>query len=141
MALSNAPLERQVHLVGNKKLQAKKEANPDMDASQIKKLKGQILAETRELVGANKKRVEITQEEWNAIEAGAISNALLKQILDNTNLDVVQSYATPRSQSVMSDSKIARAKIYLSQGRATSEIADALGVSVSTLSKALKEEG
>jgi len=41
----------------------------------------------------------------------------------------------------MSDSKIARAKIYLSQGRATSEIADALGVSVSTLSKALKEEG
>ncbi len=141
VALSNAPLERQVHLVGNKKLQAKKEANPDMDASQIKKLKGQILAETRELVGANKKRVEITQEEWNAIEAGAISNALLKQILDNTNLDVVQSYATPRSQSVMSDSKIARAKIYFSQGRATSEIADALGVSVSTLSKALKEEG
>ena len=141
VALANAPLERQVHLVGNKIVQAKKDANPDMDAAQIKKLKGQVLAETRDRVGASKKRIEITAKEWEAIETGAISNALLKQILDNTNLDVVQSYATPRSQSIMTPSKIARAKIYLSQGRAMSEIADALGVSVSLLSKTLKGEG
>lgn len=141
VALANAPLERQVHLVGNKIVQTRKEANPDMDGSQIKKLKGQVLAETRARVGASKTRVEITQSEWNAIESGAISNALLKQILDNTNLDVVQSYATPRSKTLMSDSKIARAKIYESQGRSLSEIADALGVSVSTLSRALKGEG
>ena len=139
VALANAPLERQVHLVGNKIVQTRKDANPDMDGSQIKKLKGQVLAETRARVGASKTRVEITKREWEAIEAGAISNALLKQILDNTNLDVVQEYATPRTKTVMSDSKIARAKIYLSQGRALSEIADALGVSVSTLSKTLKE--
>ena len=141
VALSNAPLERQVHLVGNKIIEAKTAANPDMDATQIKKLKGQVLIEQRQRIGANKKRVEITPREWEAIESGAISNALLKQILDNTNLDVVQSYATPKSQILMSDSKIARAKIYRSQGRLMSEIADALGVSVSTLSKALKGEG
>ena len=141
VALANAPLERQVHLVGNKIVQTKKEANPDMDGSQIKKLKGQTLAEMRERIGASKKRVEITSREWEAIESGAISNALLKQILDNTNLDVVQSYATPRSQVLMSDSKIARAKIYKAQGRVMSEIADALGVSVSTLSRSLKGEG
>ena len=141
VALSNAPLERQVHLVGNKIVQTAKSANPDMDASQVKKLKGQVLADTRVRVGANKKRIEITQEEWNAIDAGAISNSLLQQILNNTNLDVVQKYATPQPQSLMSGSKIARAKIYQSQGRALSEIADALGVSVSTLSRALKGEG
>ena len=141
VALANAPLERQVHLIGNKIIQTKKLANPDMDAAQLKKFKGQILAETRERVGASKKRIEITPKEWEAIESGAISNALLKQILDNTNLDVVQMYATPRNQPIMSDSKIARAKIYLAQGRQMSEIADALGVSVSTLSKALKGEG
>ena len=141
VALSNAPLERQVHLVGNKIVQTAKSANPDMDASQVKKLKGQVLADTRVRVGANKKRIEITQEEWNAIDAGAISNSLLQQILNNTNLDVVQKYATPKTQSLMSGSKIARAKIYQSQGRALSEIADALGVSVSTLSRALKGEG
>lgn len=141
VALANAPLERQVHLIGNKIIQTARTANRDMDGAQLKKLKGKVLAEQRERVGANKKRVEITQSEWNAIESGAISNALLKQILDNTNLDVVQSYATPRTRLLMTDSKIARAKIYLSQGRAMSEIADALGVSVSTLSTALKGEG
>lgn len=139
VALANAPLERQVHLIGNKIVQTKKAANPDMDGSQIKKLKGQTLAEMRDRVGASKQRIEITPREWEAIESGAISNALLKSILDNTNLDIVQSYATPRSRPAMSDSKIARAKIYLSQGRLLSEIADALGVSVSTLSKSLKE--
>ena len=141
VALANAPLERQVHLVGNKIVQTQRNANPDMDAAQIKKLKGQTLADMRIRVGASKKRIEITANEWEAIESGAISNALLKQILDNTNLDIVQSYATPRSQSIMTPSKITRAKIYLAQGRAMSEIADALGVSVSTLSKTLKGEG
>ena len=38
----------------------------------------------------------------------------------------------------MSDSKIARAKIYQQQGRTLSQISDMLGVSVSTLSSALK---
>lgn len=141
VALANAPLERQVHLVGNKIVQTRRDANPDMDGSQIKKLKGQTLADMRERIGASKKRIEITSREWEAIESGAISNALLKQILDNTNLDIVQSYATPRARSIMTDSKIARAKIYLSQGRSMSEIADALGVSVSLLSKTLKGEG
>ena len=141
IALANAPLERQVHLVGNKIVQVKQSSNPDMDRSQIKKLKGQVLAEQRERIGASKQRIEITQKEWNAIESGAISNALLKQILDNTKLDIVQAYATPRNQSLMSASKIARAKIYISQGRLLSEIADVLGVSVSTLSRALKGEG
>ncbi len=141
VALANAPLERQVHLIGNKKLRTTIDANNNMDASQIKKLKGQILAQTRELVGAKKTPIQITQSEWHAIESGAISNALLKQILDNTNLDVVQSYATPRTRVLMSPSKVARAKIYRAQGREMSEIAEALGVSVSTLSQSLKGEG
>ncbi len=141
IALTNKPFERRVHLLGNKIMEGKIAANPDLDGSQIKKIRGQVLAETRVRVGANKQPVPITQSEWNAIEAGAISNNLLTQILNNTKLDVVQNYATPRSKILMSDSKIARAKIYLSQGRLMSEIADALGVSVSTCSRALKGEG
>lgn len=140
IALANAPLERQVHLVGNKIVDTKKAANPDMEGSQIKKLRGQVLNDMRERIGASKKRVEITQREWEAIESGAISNSLLASILNNTNLDVVQSLATPRSKILMSDSKIARAKIYQQQGRTLSQISDMLGVSVSTLSKALKGE-
>lgn len=138
VALSNAPLERQVHLVGNKVIEAMKAANPDMDASQIKKLKGQKLAEMRERIGANKQRIQITEREWEAIEAGAISNSLLSQILNNTKLEQVQALATPRTQITLSDSKLARARIYQQQGRTLAEIADVLGVSTSTLSKALK---
>ena len=140
VALSNAPLERQVHLVGNKQVELRRAANPDMEPTQIKKLKGQVLNDMRERIGATKQRVEITQREWEAIEAGAISNSLLTQILNNTNLDVVQTYATPRSKILLSDTKLARAKIYQQQGRTLAEISDMLGVSVSTLSNALKGE-
>lgn len=139
-ALSNAPLERQVHLVGNKQVELRKAANPDMEPKQIKKLKGQILNDMRERIGANKQRIPITPKEWEAIEAGAISNSLLTQILNNTNLDVVQAYATPRTKTSMSETKIARAKIYQQQGRTLAQIADMLGVSVSTISNALKGE-
>lgn len=138
IALANAPLERQVHLVGNKQLSLRKAANPDMDSKQIKKLKGQILNDMRERIGASKQRIDITEQEWEAIEAGAISNSMLSQILNNTNLDIVQSYAIPRSKTLMSPNKIARAKIYQQQGRTLSQIADMLGISVSTLSSALK---
>lgn len=139
-ALSNAPLERQVHLVGNKQLELRKTANPDMDPKQIKKLKGQILNDMRERIGANKQRIPITPKEWEAIEAGAISNSLLTQILNNTNLDVVQAYATPRTKITMSESKLERAKIYQQQGRTLAQISEALGVSVSAVSSALKGE-
>jgi DNA-binding CsgD family transcriptional regulator len=141
IAQTNKPFERRVHTTGNKILRTRVEANPDMERSQIKKLRGQILATQRVRIGANKQRIPITQEEWNAIEAGAISNNLLTTILSNTDLDIIQSYAIPRSKTVMSESKLARARIYQSQGRALSEIADALGVSVSTLSRSLKGEG
>jgi len=140
IALANAPLERQVHLVGNKQIEMRKAANPDMEPKQIKKLKGQVLNEMRERIGANKQRVQITPKEWEAIESGAISNSLLSKILNNTNLDVVQTYATPRAKTMMSESKIARAKIYQQQGRTLAQISDMLGVSVSTLSNALKGE-
>ena len=140
IALANAPLERQVHLVGNKIVNMRKAANPDMEGAQIKKLRGQVLNDMRERIGASKQRVVITEREWEAIEAGAISNSLLTQILNNTNLDIVQSLATPRSKILMSESKIERAKIYQQQGRTLAQISDMLGVSVSTLSKALKGE-
>lgn len=138
IALSNAPLERQVHLVGNKIIETTKAANPDMDASQVKKLRGQVLNDMRERIGASKQRIEITEKEWEAIEAGAISNSVLSSILNNTNLDVIQDLATPREKIVLSDSKLARARIYREQGRTLAQISDMLGVSVSTLSKALK---
>ena len=138
VAQSNAPLERQAILLGNSIVDSKRAANPDLDAAQLKKIKGQALAEARTRVGASKQRINITPKEWEAIEVGAISSSLLSQILNNTKLEDVQALATPKEQKVMSDAKIARAKIYQEQGRTLAEIADALGVSTSTISKSLK---
>ena len=137
IAQRNRPLERQAQLVANAIVQAKRDANPNMDASDLKKIKGLALAEARIRTGAGKQRIEITPQEWAAIQAGAISNNTLSQILANADLDRVKELATPRTKISMTDVKTARAKSMLSAGYTQAEIADALGVSLSTLKEAL----
>ena len=74
------------------------------------------------------------------IQAGAISESLLSQILRFADQDQVRAYATPRAMNVMSPGKQARAKSMRSSGYTTSQIAAALGVSTSTVSNYLKGE-
>lgn len=137
VAYKNKPLERQAQIVANSVVKAKIQANPQMDSADIKKLKSQALAKARLRTGATKSRIDITPDEWSAIQAGAISNNLLKNILDNTDLDKVKRLATPRTATVMVPAKMARAKAMLAAGYDQSEVADALGVPVSTLNSAL----
>lgn len=139
-ALKNAPLERQAQLLANSVVNSKKQANPDMDNSTIKRLKGQALAEARARMGAKKETITITPLEWDAIQAGAVSNNVLTRILNNADLDRVRSLATPRSQTAMSSAKIARAKSMLGAGYTQAEVAAALGVSVSTMINAVEDK-
>lgn len=136
-ALKNKPLERQAQVVANATLSEKRRANPNMDSSEVKKVKSQALQEARTRTGAKKQRINVTPREWQAIQEGAISNNMLGRILDNTDLDVIKQYATPRANSVMSTSKMARANSMLASGYTQSEIADALGIPTSTLSSAI----
>ena len=138
IALRNAPLERQAQLLANKTVAIKRAANPDMEADDLKKIKGQALTEARLRTGAKKHRVEITLKEWEAIQSGAISNNVLTQILNNTDLDRVKELATPRTRKTMTPSKISRAKSMLSRGYTQAQIADQLGVSIGTLREAIE---
>lgn len=138
IALRNAPLERQAQLLANTTLAAKRQSNPDMDAAELKKVKSQALAEARTRTGAKKKLVDITTSEWQAIQAGAISNNMLEKILNNTDLDQIKKLATPKTLKLMTVTKTARAQQMLDAGYPQSEVADALGVSLSTLKLALK---
>jgi len=133
IALRNRPLERQAQLLANATVRAKQDANPDMDKAELKKIQGLALAQARARTGAGKKRIEITPQEWAAIQAGAISNNTLTQILANADLDRVKELATPREKIVMTEAKTSRAKAMLALGYTQSEIADQLGVSLSTL--------
>ena len=112
--------------------------NPDeyTEKGEEKKLRQQALSGARIRFGANKKdvQVSITPKEWEAIQAGAISNNMLKDILDNTDLDKVKQYAMPRDNSIPK-SKIARIKSLKASGYTNAEIAEATGLSSSTILK------
>lgn len=138
IALKNAPLERQALIVAGSIVASKKAANPNMDNDAIKKVRGQALAAARVRTGAKKQRIEITDEQWNAIQSGAISNNKLSQILNNTDIDRIKSLATPRTSVVITPSNKAKAKRLLASGHTQSEVADALGISTATLAKVFK---
>jgi hypothetical protein len=139
-ALRNKPLERQATLYANAVRKAKKDANPSMSKDDLKKIERMALAEGRSRVGARKTPIQITQPEWNAIQAGAISNNKLNQILQNTDLDLVKQLATPRDAPVMGSARVSRAKAMLAGGATPSEVAEALGVSTSTLNSAMNRK-
>lgn len=133
IALKNAPLERKAQLLANKVVSAKREANPDMDADEIKKIKSSALKIARARTGAGKVMIEITDKEWEAIQRGAVSQTTLKKILDNTDLDRVKNLATPRTSRSLDASSLARARNLLNSGYTQSEVADLLGISTTTL--------
>lgn len=137
VALKNAPRERQAQTIANSVVAAKKKDNPDMTKAEIKKASQQALTAARASVGAKRTPVEITDREWEAIQAGAISENKLMQILNNTNIDALRQRATPRSTTSLSNAKINRISALRASGYSTSEIAAALGVSSSTVSKYL----
>lgn len=139
-ALLNAPKERQAQiLASNTYYSDLKKLNYDVDPDQKKKLKANALAGARIKVGAGKTLVDITPPEWDAIQAGAISNNKLVQILNNTDMDVVKQLATPINKTKLTSAKATRATTLLDRGYTYSEVADALGVSVSTLRTSLSE--
>lgn len=138
LALRNSPRERQAQLYAASVLQAKRDANPNMDGAQRKRIEAQALAEGRVRFGAKKQQIDITTTEWDAIQAGAISNHKLKQILNNTDIERVRELATPRRTVLMNPGNVARAKAMLAAGRTQAEVASALGMSVTTLKEGLK---
>lgn len=137
-ALKNAPRERQAQVLANSMVAARRQANPDMDNTQVKKVKAQALETARIRTGANKYKIKIEQSEWDAIQANAISNNKLVQILNNADLKVVKELAQPKSAKLMTPSKIARAQQMLDSHYTQAEVAKALGVSLTTLKEGTK---
>lgn len=138
VALRNAPRERQAQVIANATVAAKKQENPDMTRSEIKKASQQALTAARTTVGASRETISISDREWEAIQAGAISENRLTQIINNVDIDTLRQRATPRSTTVLSTSKVNKIASMNASGYNTAEIAEALGVSTSTVNKYLK---
>lgn len=137
-ALLNAPRERQAQIRAKAEIEKKKLADPDMDASDIKKASQQALSKARQTVGAKRTSISITDREWEAIQAGAISENVLKSILDNTDKDNLRERATPRTYNSLSQAQINRIKTKAASGYSTAEIARQMGISASSVSKYMK---
>ena len=140
VALMNKPLERQAQILANSIVKRKIQDNPALkdDRDDLKKVKNQALTEARIRTGAHKNLVKITDKEWEAIQAGAISPSKLSKILQNSDLDRIKQLATPRSRREMTPAKVQRAKAMLDSGYTQAEVADVLGVSVNTLMDSIK---
>ena len=100
----------------------------------------QYLTQARIDVGAQRYKIDITPKEWDAIQAGAITDSLLQSILDATDTDKIREYATPRSDKGLSNAKKARLFSLQRSGYTNAEIADALNVPVSTVLYYLKKK-
>lgn len=137
LAKRNAPLERRAQSVANANFRTRKEANPNMDKDKEKELRYQLLEKARVNVGAHKNRIEFTQSEWDAVQAGAISDSKLSEMLDHANMKTVRELATPRTRLLMTTARTTRAKSMLALGYTRSQVADQLGVSISTLDNSL----
>ena len=142
--LNNAKLntvrERAAQRKANVEVQAKKLADPNMKSGDITKAGQRAITKYRQEVGSLSRRersINITDKEWEAIQAGAISENKLRDILNNSDPDSLRAKATPRSSVNISQAKINRINA-LSNSYTLAQIADKLGISVSTVSKYLK---
>lgn len=131
----NKPLERQAQLIANKELSAKRAANPDMEANEVKRLKSQLLDGARHRVGKKPYTINITDREWEAIQSGAVTPTKLKEIIDGADIDKVKQRAMPRDQRGLTPTQQSRIRALAAAGFTQREIADKMGVSTTTVSQ------
>lgn len=138
-AQKNAPLERLAQRKGNVAMQMLVQDNPELKAKrdEYKKEQGKALQRARRQVGANKPKVTLTEKEIEAVKAGAVNHTLLKEVWANGDKDKLKEAFTPRPQPKIAPTTQARIKAYAAKGKTQAEIADALGISVSTVNKIL----
>lgn len=136
LAQMNAPRERQANIIANTVMRMKRQANPNMPRDLIKRHEAKALENARKITGAGRNPFPISESEWEAIQAGAISETSLTDMLRFADMEEVKKLAAPKPQTLMTSSKTAKAKSLLAQGNLTrAEVAAILGVSVSTLDR------
>lgn len=139
VAQLNAPLEREAQRIANARVKAKVQDNNITDKDEISKIRRAAISDARNSTGASGKRTRITisDGEWTAIQSGAISDTTLSEILRYAEPKTVRERATPRRTTQLSDARVSRIKAMANSGHTNAEIAEALGISTSAVSKYL----
>lgn len=139
----NIPKERRAQAIANSIINAKTEAYPELKDKQNKKDLDKVrqiaINDARARVGASSKgtRIDITDKEWKAIQSGAISDSKLMQIFRFSDMDKIREYAMPKTATALSTAKVSRIQTMSAKGATNAQIAEALGISSSTVAKYL----
>ena len=137
------PLERKARTYSQKVAIDIMKSNPGVYDSyeSRQRLKDQQLTKARALFGSKKKRIDISEREWEAIQSNALSTEKVKQIIRNSDLETVKKLAMPRRSSDLTPTELSMLKSMVATGMYTNaDIAERLGVSPSTVSKYVKGE-
>ena len=141
-AKMNSPRERKAQALAGAMVAEKFAADPSMDFEHRQRERARSLIVARAAVGAKKDPVIITDREWEAIQANAVSTSLLQQILSNTDQDGFKQRATPHNKSALSPAFQDLARSMASSGHYTNaDIAERCGVSASAIAQFLNQEG
>ena len=147
VALSNAPIEREAQRLANatvnRKIAVAKESGTELSRGEIQKVGQQALSRYRSELGSVSRRnrnIVITDREWEAIQAGAVSENTLVKILNNSDIDSLRQRATPRSTTTISQAKINRIQAMSDSNYTSTQIAEQLNLPVSTVRNVLKGE-
>lgn len=144
-AIKQAPKESYAQVLANAEINRQHTIDPSIKpwGKEDKKNRQRAIEAARAAVGSNKatRNFTITDREWEAIQARAISHSTLKDILKYTDPDVLRERATPSSdRRGLSNAQIARIKaMYGNNIYTISQIAEQMGVSTSTVTRVLKE--
>jgi predicted transcriptional regulator len=135
----NAPNERLAQAAASVYIASKKKERA-MSKDDENKMRAQVIKATREKAGAlpsSKRAIVPTDGEWEAIIAGGLSTAKVNKILGFMDSEEVLRRTMPRDRTELSATKKARARSMLKAGYTWTDVADAIGVSESTLRKYL----
>ena len=140
-ANKNKPRERQAALIADGRIRDKmslyKDDHPEYGKTELNKYKRKIsqqeMAKAREQVGAKSQHINITPKEWEAIQSGAIHESKQKEIFLKADQDQLRQYAMPREQKGISQAKINKIEAMKNSGYSNTEIAEATGLSRSTV--------
>lgn len=142
--IANKPKERKVMLIANANIKAKIQEqglDPTIDKKEIKKISSVEMQRARDSVGASgrKSKITFTDREWEAVQAGAISDNMLTKFLNSSDSDEIVKRAMPKNVAVMTSAKMSKANAMLRSGYSYAEIAKACGVPESTVYSALNK--
>jgi transcriptional regulator with XRE-family HTH domain len=105
----------------------------------ISKLKNQVTNQQRKIV-SKQAPFDISEREWEAIQAGALHKSEVKEIINRANSDQVKKYAMPKNTnySTLSAANLAHARAMINSGYTQADVAASFNISPSTLSKLLR---